>query len=164
MLPIGRKLVEYEPAPPTQEQLEHEAEIAEKKNELYAIMQVLAPFPERKFFGYDLQVGKSAVVVYDVLDYPENVKMSAWVEREDWRMRSQRRWHGNPVKLKTQLIEIVGDKTNPIEAKEIRAEAHKGELSVYYLYGLPHEKVVEALDNIADTLQLIAEASSSVLV
>lgn len=162
MPPIGQQLVEYEPAPLTQEQLEHLAEIAEKKNELYAVMQELAPFPERKVFGNDPQVGKSAVAVYDLSHLPRNVKMCAWVERQDWHLRPQRQRYGNPVTLMTQLVEIADDKTLPIETEQIRVRAFKGELSVYSLHGLPHEKAMEALENIADTLQMIAEASPRV--
>ncbi|MGI9027849.1 MAG: hypothetical protein ACR2FM_03355 [Candidatus Saccharimonadales bacterium] len=149
MPPLGDRRIEKRPL--SEKVLLQKAEIQTKTQEIYGVMQALAPFPNKRLFRRQQNL-KSAVAIYSLPDEPEFRKMTAWVERDlD---------ESEVVYLKTQVIEEVGGRMIRKESERERAYTYGGQLSSWReQFDLKHEQEVTFLDTIGDTLELIALAS-----
>jgi hypothetical protein len=157
MPPLGEKLIEL--SQPTEEELAQEAEIHGIEQGLYGVMQALVPvstpsFPER--FFQIRKPDKSAVATYPLPGEPELRQMNAWVERD------YDEGTNGSVSLCTQVVEKVDGRIVRKKSSRDRAWTNDGGL-----YGwkrdasrnLTHDEQLTVLNDIGDTLELIAEAN-----
>jgi uncharacterized protein Veg len=156
MPPIGEKFTPQTALTPEQQALV--AFIEARSHELGTVLEALAPQGKRTWRSNNGHVVNSAKATYSHPELPDGQLMTAWVERIIWMDESRR----DDITLIARPIDTLTGKEVTLRANDTKARVDEnGNLINTYAYShFTYEQQLEGFEEVAQTLQLIAEAAS----
>lgn len=150
MPPLGSQRFVERPKP-TQEQIALRRQVERSRVNTYDRMGKLLPETGSGALGR-IGVGKivSSKAVYRLDDKPRGVYTRAWLEGS-----------GGSITLITDEVRLVGGKASVVEGSEFEhlTLAEGGKVKAEEYQGIGHERALELMNGVGETLDLIQEAT-----